>query len=452
MTGTGEDAASTVGVALLGCGVVGTGVLRVLAENADLIARRTGKRFEVRHLVVRDLKKARDVPQAKSMGTVSVHSDIARAIADPKVGIVIELMGGTTHAAEAVIGALSAGKSVVTANKALLAARAPELFALARHKGVGIGFEASCAGGIPVLSALVHGLVANRIDAVVGIVNGTCNFILTQMTRNGQSYAGALAEAQKLGFAEADPTADVSGRDAAQKLALLASLAFDTRLGEQQISIEGIEGITASDIRFADELGYVIKLLAIGQRVGDSLSLRVAPTLVAKADVLAEVSGSFNAVSIYGSALGHCLFYGRGAGSLPTASAVVSDLVQVGIGVTATAIRSMSLFADTVPAKVLPIGQSQSRYYLRLIARDEPGVLASITRVLGDERISVASFLQHESADPAAVPLVITTHHAREGAVRTALQKIADLPAVTGPATCLRLLDTPREFAPIVLH
>ena len=431
-----------VGVALLGCGHVGSGVLKVLAENGGLIARRTGVSFDIRHVVVRDPGKGRDLPG----GTVAVHSDVAAAIADPAVGVVVELIGGTTTAGTAVESALRAGKSVVTANKALLSARGPELFALARSKGVGIGFEASCAGGIPVMAALTYGLVGNRIDAVVGIVNGTCNFILTQMTREGQSYGDALAGAQKLGFAEADPTMDVSGRDAAQKLALLASLAFDTRVSEEQINVEGIGELSPSDICFAGELGYVIKLLAIGQRASGSLSLRVAPTLVPKSDVLADVSGSFNAVSLYGSAVGHCLFYGRGAGSLPTASAVVSDLVQVALGTTALAQRSMAVLASEPSTPLLPFDRLMARYYLRLSAKDEPGVLAAITRVLGDERISVASFLQHESADKSAVPLVITTHHAREGAVRRALQAIEKLPQITGKIACLRLLDTPTEF------
>lgn len=435
-------AAKPIGIALLGCGVVGSGVLKVLAENQSLIARRTGKTFVVRHIVVRSPDKARDIPTTAA----PVHSDLARAINDPETSIVVELIGGTTAAAVAVESALRAGKSVVTANKALLSARGPDLFSLARSHGVGIGFEASCAGGIPVLAALTNGLVGNRIDALVGIVNGTCNFILTQMTRHGQSYAAALADAQKLGFAEADPTMDVSGRDAAQKLALLASLAFDTRISEEQINVEGIDTLSPSDIRFAGELGYVIKLLAIGQRSAGSLSLRVAPTLVPKTDVLADVSGSFNAVSLYGNVLGHSLFYGRGAGSLPTASAVVSDLVQVALGATALSQKSMPIFVAEPSTPLLPFDRLTARYYLRMTARDEPGVLAQITRVLGDEQISVASFLQHESTDKSAVPLVITTHHAREGAVRRALQAIAKLTPINGPTTCLRLLDTPTEF------
>lgn len=437
------ESGKRVGVALLGCGVVGSGVLRVLAEQGGLIARRTGVRFDVRHVVVRDPSKARDVPPGTQL-----HTDAAKAIADPAVSVVVELMGGTGAAADAVRAALSAGKSVVTANKALLAAKGPELFDLARSAGAGIGFEASCAGGIPVLGAIMHGLVANRIDALVGIVNGTCNFILTQMTRGGAPYAVALAEAQKLGFAEADPTMDVSGRDAAQKLALLASLAFDTRVGEEHVAVEGIDTLDAADIRYAGELGYVIKLLAIGERRDDALSLRVAPTLVTKSDVLADVSGSFNAVSLYGSAVGHTVFYGRGAGGSPTASAVVSDLVQVALGVPQLAQKSMPVLTSVASAPILPGDRLSARYYLRVTARDEPGVLAQITRALGDEHISIASFLQHEPSEGSAgVPLVITTHQAQEGAVRRAIQQIDRLPPVCGKTVCLRLLETPREFA-----
>jgi homoserine dehydrogenase len=334
---------SKTGICLLGCGVVGSGVVKILAEQAELLHRRTGLRFEIRHVVVRDAKKhrARDA-------SLPIADDPIKAIEDPKTQIVVELMGGTARAAELVEHALRLGKHVVTANKTLLAQRGPELFALARKHHACIAFEASCGGGIPIIDALSRGLIANRIDAMVGIVNGTCNVILTRMTRNGWSYAQALEEAQKLGFAEADPTMDVSGRDAAQKLALLAGLAFNVRVAESDISIEGISTLQPIDIQFADELGYVIKLLAIAERSGDGkLALRVHPTLVHKADVLAEVSGSFNAISVYGHALGHALFYGRGAGQMPTASAVVADLVGVAMGVTPLAFEKLHIYPDS---------------------------------------------------------------------------------------------------------
>jgi homoserine dehydrogenase len=437
----------TVGVALVGCGIVGSGVLKVLADQGRLITRRTGVELVVRHVIVRDPHRAhppRDLPP----GTPAPSADFTPVLADRNVQIVVELVGGTTRAYEVVAASLRAGRSVVTANKALLAARGPELFALARDHHAGIGFEASSAGGIPVVQALMHGLVGNRIDALVGIVNGTCNFILTQMTRAGKTYAEALAEAQRLGFAEADPAMDVKGRDAAQKLALLASLAFDTRVSEEHVLVEGIDTLDAADIRYAGELGYVIKLLAVGERSQESLSLRVAPTLVSREDVLADVSGSFNAVSVYGSAVGHALFYGRGAGSLPTASAVVSDIVQCALGLPQLALRSMPVLSSPPSTPLLPTDRILARHYLRLTARDEPGVLAGVTRCLGDERISIASFLQHEPATgTTGVPLVITTHHAREGAVRRAIQRIDALPTILAPTVCLRVLDVPKEFA-----
>ncbi len=426
-----------VGVALIGGGTVGGGVARVLTEQRELLARRTGLSFEVRHVVVRDARKARDY-------AAPVHGDVERAISDPHVGVVAELIGGTTMAGDVIIRALRAGKRVVTANKALLAERGPELFDVARECSGLIGFEASCAGGIPIIAALSQGLVGNRIDALVGIVNGTCNYILTEMTRAGMSYSDALAAAQRLGFAEADPTMDVSGRDAAQKLTLLASLAFDTRVRESDLAVEGIDTLDAADIRYAGELGYVVKLLGIAERKspseGAALSLRVAPTLVPEGDMLATVSGSFNAVSIYGSAVGHSLFYGRGAGALPTASAVVADIVAVARG------RDLPVLRDRAGISLLPIDRLVSRYYLRLVARDEPGVLAQVSQVLGDERISIASFLQHESPDPRGVPMIFTTHHATEGAVRRAMARIDALDCIAARSVCLRVLDVPREF------
>lgn len=436
------------GIALLGCGIVGSGVADILLEQADLLQQRTGVSFDLRHVIVRDLKKS-DRRAGLPLGT-----DAMAAIADPAVDAVVELIGGTTTAAEYVQAALRAGKPLITANKSLLAARGPELFQLARKHNTCIAFEASCGGGIPIINALTHGLIANRIDALVGIVNGTCNFILTQMTRNGWSYQRALTEAQRLGFAEADPTLDVSGRDAAQKLAVLAGLAFNARVEESNIHIEGIDTLQDPDIKLARELGYVIKLLAIGERVnggadhGGRIALRVHPTLVHQSDVLADVSGSFNAVSVYGHAVGHALFYGRGAGGMPTASAVVADIVNVALGVTPLAFKQLNIYPDAVPrASVLPIAELFSRYYLRLMARDEPGVMAQVTKVLGQQKISLSAIMQHEVNHGQSVPIVITTHLAREGAVQQALKEIDALPAISGKTVCLRIIDQPREFA-----
>jgi homoserine dehydrogenase len=428
--------ANSIGITVLGCGVVGGGVVNILTEQRELLRSRTGLTFDVLHIV----DKNPDV--AKRFPSIAFTTDASAAIADPKVQIVVELIGGTGVAGKFVEQALTAGKHVVTANKSLLATRGSEFFSLARKHDASIGFEASCGGGIPIINAILHGLSANRNDAIVGILNGTCNFILSQMTRHGWSYAQALAEAQKAGFAEADPTLDVSGRDTAQKLAILGGLAFNARIAESDIHLEGIDTLQDTDIKLAGELGYV------GERVKDKLSLRVHPTLVHHDDVLADVSGSFNAVSLYGHAVGHTLYYGRGAGSMPAASAVVADIVNVGLGVIPLAFKQLQVFPDTAAkAAVLPFEELQSRYYLRLTAKDVPGVLADVTAALGKNGISLSAVLQRESNESKTVPVVITTHLAREGSVRKALAEIDALPTVTPKTVCLRIIDQPKEFS-----
>lgn len=434
-----------IGVAMLGYGVVGGGVGRILSERREMIAARTGLEFDVRHVVVRDAGRARENLPAGAR----LSSDLDTAIDDPSVQIVVELMGGLDTAGRALRRALNLGKPVVTANKSLLARHGAELFALARSKQTVIAFEASVGGGIPIINALLHGLSGNRMQALVGIINGTCNFILTRMTRQGAGYATALAEAQRQGFAEADPTLDVSGRDAAQKLALLASLAFNAQLTEEDVHVEGIDTLEAADIKLASELGYVIKLLAIGS--GDDegrVSLRVHPTLVPAHDVLAEVSDSFNAISVWGDALGHALFYGRGAGRMPTASAVVSDLIAVAGGTALSTFNHMRVFPDCTPkARLLPLASLRTRHYLRLTAKDQPGVLARVAGVLSELQISIASVLQREGDGDGLVPVVITTHSAEEGAMQRALERIAALDILGSPTVRIRILDTPRESA-----
>lgn len=435
----------SVGIALFGCGVVGTGVLRLLTEQRKLFKQRTGLTFDVRHVVCRDPAK-----YPALAAHYPLHTGADAALADPAVKIVVELIGGIEPAAAYLARALEAGKHVVTANKSVLAAQGPRLFAKARNHHAAVAFEASCGGGIPIIDALSRGLLANRIDALVGIVNGTCNFILTQMTQAGHSYAAALAEAQRLGFAEADPTLDVSGRDTAQKLAVLAGLAFDAVVTENDIHIEGIDTLRPNDIAYARELGYVIKLLAIAERNDrDRLSLRVHPTLVATTDPLAGVSGSFNAISVYGHATGHQLFYGRGAGGMPTASAVVADLLAVAVGTLPLAFERLSIFAGTAAAAdVLPFEQLHCRYYLRVNGRDIPGVMARITDALGRHGISLSAVLQRDPGeDNDFVPIVITTHKAREGSIRAALTEIDALEFVKRPTICLRIIDQPKEFA-----
>jgi homoserine dehydrogenase len=440
----------SIGVTLLGCGTVGGGVVNILMEQRELLRLRTNVDFRLQHVVVKS--EAEYPPNASEL---PMSTDANAAIDDPKTDVVVELIGGTGVAFTFVQRALSQGKAVITANKALLATKGPELFKLARDKNTCIAFEASAGGGIPIIDVLQRGLVANRVDALLGIVNGTCNFILSQMTNNGWSYEQALKEAQAQGFAEANPTMDVSGKDSLQKLIILAGLAFNVRIEEQDIHLEGIDKLDAVDLKFANELGYVVKLLAIAERVFPSngaISLRVHPTLVHKSDLLAQVSGSFNAISFYGHALGHALFYGRGAGRMPTASAVVSDLIGVALGTTLAQFKSLNIFMDQVAkATVLPFSELKSRYYLRLTANDQPGVLAQVTKVLGDQKISIASFVQHESSGSSgktgAVPLVLTTHVAQEGAIQAALTQINSLAPITAAAVCLRIIDQPKEFA-----
>lgn len=450
----------TLGVTLLGHGTVGQGVSCILRRQHAQIRQRAGITFDMRHIIVRDPARHTDACDKLPLST-----DALAAINDPATDLIVELMGGIEPASSLIRAALKLGKPVVTANKALLAEQGHELFALARRHNTVIAFEASCGGGIPIIGALLNGLAANQIHDLIGIVNGTCNFILTKMTQNGWSYAHALAEAQKSGFAEADPTADVSGRDAAQKLAILAGLAFDVHLREPDIHVEGIDQLDPLDIQFAGELGYVIKLLAIASRNQSEntspnntddctlttdtgpIAARVHPTLVHKSDMLAEVSGSFNAISIYGHALGHAMFYGRGAGKMPTASAVVADMINIATGAALSNFNQCATLPDTAPpASIVPFDQLQSRYYLRLTARDEPGVMAQVTRVLADNGISLSAVLQHEANASHFVPVVITTHRAQEGAMHQALSQIDQLPIVSPPTICLRIIDTPKEY------
>jgi homoserine dehydrogenase len=432
-----------VGIALLGSGVVGRGVLSILSQQREMLQTRTGLTFDVRHVVCRDCRKNADLA-----ATYNLHTDAARAIADPAVQIVVEVMCGL-GAGEPISAAIRAGRHVVTANKALLATKGSEIFPLAKKHNVSIGFEASCAGGIPIIDALTRGLLGNRIDSLAGIINGTCNYILTQMSEKGQSYADALKDAQKLGYAEADPTLDVNGRDSAQKLAILASLAFNCELSESDINVTGIDTLQADDIRFADQLGYAIKLLGIAERVGESIALRVHPTLVHHGELLADVAGSFNAISIYGHAIGHQFFYGRGAGQMPTASAVVADILGVALGIIPHAFNRLNIYPGQLgQAKVLPFEQLKSRYYLRVSAADVPGVFADITEALGKHNISLSGVSQKESDDDVTVvPVVVTTHLATEGDIRAALKQIDALPTIKSPTVCLRIVDAPEEFA-----
>ncbi len=433
-------AKSSVGVAIVGCGTVGGATAVLLTRDKDILRQRVGTPLELRHIVDVNFDNAR----RQGLSEKLFQKDLAVALADPKVSVVVELVGGLNFAKSVIERALKAGKNVVTANKALLAHHGVELYALARRKKVCLAFEASCAGGIPIIRALYDGLIANRIDALYGIVNGTCNYILTQMTQNGQSYADALAAAQKDGLAEADPTLDVAGIDSAHKLSILAALAFGQKVDFAAIPCGGIDSLHLCDVAYGQELGYIVKLLAIAQRQDDGVSLRVRPAFISKQHPLAWVSGPFNAISVYGHATGHTMYYGRGAGGMPTGSAVVADIASVATGRAQLAFDGLGIWPDRAkPARQLPIDAVRSRYYIRIMAEDTPGVLGQIATVLGGHGISISSVLQHEPAagSDQAVPVVITTAKALEGNVRRALAEVDALPVIRPTSVCIGIVD-----------
>jgi len=437
------DDPARLGVAIVGCGTVGGATATILTRDADVLRSRIAPRLELRYLV--DV----DFANAERLGLESklFCRDLDTALSDESVGVVVELVGGTTTSAEIIEKAIRASKHVVTANKALLAHRGAELWALARRHGVCVAFEASCAGGVPVIRALCDGLIANRIDALYGIVNGTCNYILTAMTDSDQTYAEALAAAQRDGLAEADPTLDVAGIDSAHKLAIMAALAFGRKIDFEAIPVKGIDSLESYDIRSGRELGYVVKLLAIAERRSspsgqEGLSLSVRPAFISTSHPLARVSGSFNAVSVFAHATGHTMYYGRGAGGMPTASAVVADIASVATGVAQRHYRQLRIWADLCePANQLPIEQATSRYYIRLTCEDRPGVLAQVAAVLGRQDISISSVLQHEPRGGGTdVPVIITTYGAVEGNMRKALNEIDTLEVITAETVCLPII------------
>lgn len=427
-----------VKVGLLGLGVVGGGTWKVLARNAEEIARRAGRSIEVAAVAVRDVEKARRLVG----GDVFVTRDGLDVVRRPDIDIVVELIGGDTLARELVMEALNQGKHVVTANKALLAKHGNEIFAAAHAKGLMVLFEAAVAGGIPIIKAMREGLTANRIQWLAGIINGTTNFILSEMRLRGLSFAEALADAQRLGYAEADPTFDVEGVDAAHKLTLLASLAFGIPVQFDKAYIEGISHLAGEDMAHAERLGYRIKLLGITRRREDGIELRVHPTLVPVERVLASVEGAMNAVQVYGDAVGGTLYYGQGAGELPTASAVVADLVDVARLQAADPEHQVPYLAfqpdAMVDTPILPMSEVVSSYYLRLRVEDRPGVLADLAHILADCSISIGSMFQEpHGADDADI--IFLSHQAREGDVDQAIQKIRTLPFVKSEVTRLRV-------------
>ena len=427
---------------MLGLGTVGCGVVKVLQSHGAEMAERAGCRLALGRVVDADLTRPRD---GIDLARLPLGGDANQAIDDPSVQIVIELIGGLEPARTFILRALAAGKHVVTANKALLAHHGAELFEEARRRRVMLGFEAAVAGGIPLIRAVKDGLSANRILSVFGIVNGTCNYILSKMTDEGRDFGEVLKEAQAHGYAEADPTLDVEGLDSAHKLQILATLAFRTAVDLKDIYTEGITSITPQDVVNAAELGYRIKLLAIAKASDGVLETRVNPTLIPAASPLAAVSGVFNAVFMTGDNVGNLMFYGRGAGQMPTASAVWSDVLEIARRV-AHGIPSLALELPSVgpqPPALTPMDAIRCCYYLRVMAHDRPGVLSRVAGILGGNDISIANVIQKGRATREAVPVVMLTHEARERDMRAALAAIDALPDVATTTTMIRVEGGP---------
>ena len=430
----------TTKVAIVGLGTVGTGVARLLLDYGDRTARHAGCQIELAHVVVKDLKRSRGI----SLPPGILSDDIRRITSDPHTSAVALLVGGLEPARTIMLDLLTSGKDIVTANKALLAAHGPELFDRARELGRSIAFEASVAGGIPIIANISQCLSANQIQSIHAILNGTSNYILTQMEAHGASYADAVREAQRLGYAEADPAMDVDGSDAAQKLAILAHLAFGARADWNDIPRQGIDTLDVADLRYAKELGYRIKLLAVAQLSTDGLELHVSPTLVKLGSPLAEVRGAYNAISVVGDAVGRVFFSGLGAGQMPTASAVVADLIDTIVGRSSITFRALELWSKQgARVAARDYANVAGRYYLRFNVADQPSVLAEIAGMLGRQNISIASVIQHEAPEGSrgVVPLVIMTHNTTEGAIGRAVGAIDKLSFLRGRSVRMRVRD-----------
>lgn len=423
-------------VGIAGLGVVGAGVLRLLDQHGGMIAARAGRPIKVVAVSARDKRKKRDMPK----GNWRWYADAVELAKDPEVEVVVELIGGADGKARQLVEtALKSGKGVVTANKAMLAMHGAKIAALAETKQAPLAFEAAVAGGIPILKALREGLVGNRIERITGILNGTCNYILTEMRETGRDFAEVLKEAQKLGYAEADPSFDVDGVDAAHKLAVLTSLAFNTQVNFGAVHVEGIRHVSAVDIAFAKEFGYRIKLLAIARRTPRGIEQRVHPCMVPADTPIAHVDGVFNAVAAEGDYVGRVMFEGRGAGSNPTASAVVADLADLAAGRTAPAFGVPA--AKLQPLKAAAMADHVGRYYIRLIVRDQPGVLADVSAVLRDEKISIESLVQRgrSEAENQPVAVMLISHEAREADMARAMKRIAKLRSVLQMPALIRI-------------
>ena len=426
-----------INVGVIGFGTVGSGTVKILLQNRDIIREKTGIDLEVKRIADLDIETDRGISLPDGVLTTNAM-DI---IKDPDIHIVVELIGGISPAKDFILESLDKGKHVVTANKALLATKGQEIFHRAIQKRVSLGFEASVAGGIPIIKVVKESLVANNILSIYGIINGTSNYILTKMTEERIDFEKALKEAQQRGYAEADPTFDIEGIDTAHKLTILASLAFGIPLSYDSIYVEGISGIASMDIDFATELGYKVKLLAIAKLINGEVELRVHPTMIPNDYLISKVDGVLNAVYVVGDSVGETLYYGRGAGDMPTGSAVVADIVDIakrirdGVSVD----RDIEYIGKMQQIKVKPIGEIESMYYFRCTALDRPGVLSKISGVLGKHQISIASVIQKGRKVGEAVPLVLLTHTAREKDVQQAIQELDRLDVVSDKTVVIRV-------------
>ncbi|WP_437228103.1 homoserine dehydrogenase [Planctomicrobium sp. SH661] len=434
---------SPLRIGLIGLGTVGSGVAKILVNHPERTANRATRPIEIRRVAVR----RRDPEREASLPGVEFTTDPMAVARAEDIDVVVELIGGLNPAREIVSAALESGKDIVTANKALLCTYGHELFAQARKLKRSISFEAAVAGGCPIIAAIGQAMTGNQITSLEAIVNGTSNFILTQMFDENASYEDAVALAQKLGYAEADPSMDVKGTDAAQKLGLLAQLAFGRRVTPDEFPVQGIDELSLMDLKFADELGYAIKLLATAKLVGECLEMHTQPTLIRHARPLAQVSGPYNMIELTGDAVGKTWFSAMGAGQMATASAVVSDLVDVAVGRARMNFQQLNLWNESGTFPLQKAEDIQRRYYMRFLVQDKPRVIAEIADVLGRNGISLASVIQKEADDPSdsaefpIVPLVFMTHRTREGSVRAARRELDQLPSVRGPWLCLPVSD-----------
>jgi homoserine dehydrogenase len=427
----------SITVGIIGFGTVGAGTARILIENAEIIRRRLGSPVTLKKISDLDVKRDRGI----SLKGVQLTTNAQEVLTDPEIDIVVELVGGYKPAKEFILEAIKNKKHVVTANKALLAVHGEEIYTAAEKYGMSLGFEASVAGGIPILAAIRNGLAANNIKSINGIVNGTCNYILTLMTNAGRKFEEVLKEAQAMGYAEADPTFDIEGIDSAHKLAVLTMLTYGTPVKFEEIYTEGISKITPLDIDFARDLGYKIKLLAITKMVNGEIEARVHPTMLPEEYPIATVDGVYNALSVVGDAVGSTMFYGRGAGDMPTGSAVVSDIMDIGRDIlSGCASRSpVAAFRERSTLKIRKMDDISSCYYLRFSAIDRPGVMSRISGVLGKNNISISSVIQKGRKAAEAVPVVMMTHEAVERDVRSALDEINKMDCVAGPTMVIRV-------------